>query len=357
MEHVISTPKHATPKWLTEVLRKGGFLNQGTVINVKNRLTKKLFVSVVSRLEVSYSADASASAPSKLFLKISLPELSQVASSEHYTKEVEFYNIIARKMKDPPFIRCFDAAYSTESGTYYLLLDDLSETHFQPESPLPPSKIQSESAVECLAQLHAFWWEHPQLGKEIGNLFDENELNVFVGKVEKNVISFMDFLGGRLSVKRRKIYDRLLASKLNIWGRLTDAKGLTVTHGDAHWWNFLYPLDIDKHRVRLFDWQLWHVDVGARDLAFLVALGGFTDRRPEIEQHLARRYYDSLIIHGVSKFAWDDFWDDYRWSAVRNLNIPVIQWSQGRSEKLWSGNLERAMSAYEDLHCSELLYN
>lgn len=354
---MITTPEHVTPKWLTEVLRKNGFLKQGNVIKVENKLTKLLFVSVVSRLAVSYSADASASAPSKLFLKISLPDLSQVASSEHYTKEVEFYNIIAREMNDPPFIRCLDAAYSSDSGTYYLLLDDLSETHFQSESPLPPSKMQSESAVDCLAQLHAFWREHPQLGKEIGNLFNENELNAFVGKVERNVISFMDFLGDRLCVERRKIYERMLASKLKIWDRLTDTRGLTVTHGDAHWWNFLYPLDMDKHRVRLFDWQLWHVDVGARDLAFLIALGGFADRRPEIEQHLAGRYYDSLIAHGVSKYAWDDFWVDYRCSAVRNLNIPVIQWSQGRSEKLWSGNLERAMSAYEDLNCSELLYN
>jgi Ecdysteroid kinase-like family len=355
MEKVIKTPEEVTPTWLTGVLRESDFLRRGKVISVKVKLTKTLMVSVVSRLEVSYSLDAPASAPAKLFLKLSRPNLSQAISSELNSKEVEFYRTIPCEMVAPPFIRCYDASYSSESDSSHLLLDDLSETHFQPESSLPPSKLYCELAVECLAQLHAHWWEHPQLGKKIGKLFDESKLNAFVGKVEENVTSFIAFLGDDLSAKRRKIYDRLLSSKHKIWGRLTDATGLTVTHGDAHWWNLLYPRDMDKHRVCLFDWQLWHVDVGARDLAFMVALGGYSQRRAAMEENLIRHYYDSLIKYGVKNFTWDDCWNDYRWSAIRNLNVPVIQWSEGRSAGLWQGNLERAMLAYEDLRCSELL--
>lgn len=357
MENVITTPEQVTPEWLTSVLRKNGFLKRGKVISVQNKLTKTLPLSVVARLEVGYSVNVPATAPSKLFLKISRTDLSQAVSSELNGKEVAFYRTIAREMNNPHLIRCYDAAYSSELGKSHLLLDDLSETHFQPESPLPPAIVYCELAMECMAQLHAFWWEHPRLGREIGKLFDESELSAFVGEVEKNVVSFIDFLGARLSVERRKIYDRLLASKYKVWQRLTDAAGLTVTHGDAHWWNFLYPRDTDKHRVCLFDWQLWHVDVGARDLAFMVALGGYAERRSAIERNLIRRYYDSLIAHGVRNYTWDDCWNDYRWSAIRNLNIPVVQWSQGRSAELWWSNLERAMIAYEDLGCSELLRN
>lgn len=357
MEDVITTPEQITPEWLTGVLRKNGCLKYGKVIGVKNKLTKTLVVSVVSRLEVSYSTDAPASAPSGLFLKVSRPNLSQVISSELNSKEVEFYRTIAPAMSDPPFIRCYDAVYSSEDDRSHVLLEDLSETHFQPQSPLPPSKLYCELAVEAMAHLHAHWREHPQLGKEIGRLFDESKLNAFVCKVEENVIRFVNFLGDRLSVERRKIYDRLLASKYKIWGRLTDAAGLTVTHGDAHWWNLLYPREMDKHRVRIFDWQLWHVDVGARDMAFMIALGGYAERRTAMEKNLMRRYYDSLTAHGVRNYTWEDCWHDYRWSAVRNLNIPVIQWSEGRSAELWQGNLERAMLAYEELQCAELLGN
>lgn len=355
MDNVITTPVQVTPKWLTGVLRQRGLLKRGRVDKVEIELTKTTILSIVSRLEVSYSTSVAASAPTKLFLKISRPDLPRAVSSELNSKEVEFYRTIAQEMNGPHLIHCYDAAYSPENGNSHLLLDDLSETHFQPESPLPPSKPNCELAMECMGQLHAYWWEHPRLGKEIGKLFAENELSVFVNEVEKNVTGFMNFLGDRLSVKRRKIYERLLASKYKIWGRLTDATGLTVTHGDAHWWNLLYPRDADKHRVRLFDWQLWHVDVGARDIAYMVALGGYSERRATMEQELIRRYYESLIAHGVRNFSWDDCWNDYRWSALRNLNVPVVQWSQGRDAELWSGNLERAMLAYEDLGCSELL--
>lgn len=354
---MITTAEQVTPEFLTEVLRSGGFLNRGEVLNVDNKLTKKLFLSVVSRLEIVYSADAPDSAPSKLFLKISTPDFSRAVAPEHRGREVEFYNVIAREMNDSPVIRCFHADYSPEFGNYSLLLDDLSDTHFQPQSPQTPSIMLCESAVKCLAQLHAFWWEHPQLGKEIGKLFDESELNAFVDDVEKNVIGFVDFLGDRLSDKQRKIYDRLIVTKLKIWERLTDAVGLTVTHGDAHWWNVLYPHDMNKHRVCLFDWQLWHVDVGARDLAFMIALGGYSERRKDMEQNLVRHYYECVISHGVRNLSWEDCWNDYRWSAIRNLNVPVIQWSQGRSNELWQSNLERAMSAYDDLDCAELLGN
>lgn len=347
MGNVLTTPEEVTPEWLTDVLRENGFLEHGKVINVQNKLTKTLPLSVVSRLALTYS---SISAPSQLFLKISRNDRPQANS-----KEVEFYHTIARKMDDAPLILCYDAAYSDESGGSHLLLDDLSDTHFQPKSPLPPPPSYRELAVESMAELHAFWWEHPQLGKEIGTLFDGKQLSLFLSEVERNILSFIDFLGNRLSLEQRKIYERLLASKQRIWGRLTDASGLTLTHGDAHWWNLLYPRDVGEHRVCLFDWQLWHIDLGARDLAFMIALGGYSERVASMEQDLVRRYHDSLITHGVRNYAWDDCWNDYRWSAIRNLNVPVIQWIQGGSADLWRSNLERAMLAYQELRCFELL--
>lgn len=235
MENVINAPEHVTPKWLTSALRKNGFLKKGKVLNVRSTLTKTLVGSVVSRLEVEYSPDAWPPLPSKLFLKVSRPDLPPATASEINSKEIEFYHSIASEMDDPPFIRCYDASYSADSGESHLLLEDLSDTHFQPESPQPPSRSYCESAIECLAQLHAYWWEDRRLGHEVGKLFSKAELDAFVGDVKKNIVSFMDFLGDRLSTKQRKIYERLLASRYELWGRLIDAAGLTVTHGDAHW--------------------------------------------------------------------------------------------------------------------------
>ncbi len=126
MEDVITAPEQITPKWLTGGLRKNGCLEYGKVIGVKNILTKTLVVSVVSRLEVGYSMDIPASAPSTLFLKVSRPNLSQAISSELNSQEVEFYRKVAPEMSDPPFIRCYDAAYSSEDDRSHLLPEDFS---------------------------------------------------------------------------------------------------------------------------------------------------------------------------------------------------------------------------------------
>ncbi|MDT4898951.1 MAG: hypothetical protein QOH25_4028 [Acidobacteriota bacterium] len=355
MPDVITDLAQVTPRWLTSVLHENGYLHQGKVISVHNRLTKTLALSVVARLELQFSADAAASVPSSLFLKISRPDLPQALASELQGKEVEFYKAVAHVMPDPPFIRCYEAAYSPDSGRIHLLLDDLSETHFQTEPPLTPAQSYCELAVDCLIELHAYWWEHPRLGKDIGTLFAEQELKDFISATEKNIIKFIDFLGDKLSARQRKAYERILASSHQPWKHLTGAKRLTVIHGDAHWWNFLYPRDTSQYRTCMFDWSLWHIDMGARDLAFMMALGWDRERRAASELNLLRRYYDGLLAHGIENYTWDDCLNDYRWSVIRNLNVPAIQWSHGRSPSLWWSNLERAMMAYEDLGCSELL--
>ena len=102
-------------------------------------------------------------------------------------------------------------------------------------------------------------------------------------------------------------------------------------------------------------WQLWHIDLGPRDLAFLIALGGFADRKPELESHLVNCYYRTLIDSGVQNYSWSGFWDDYRWSAIRNLNIPVIFWAQGKHPSTWQNALDRAFQSYNELKCSELI--
>jgi hypothetical protein len=44
-----------------------------------------------------------------------------------------------------------------------------------------------------------------------------------------------------------------------------------------------------------------------------------------------------------------------RWSAIRNLNIPVIFWSQGKHESTVRDALRRAYDSYERLDCGSLI--
>ena len=48
----------------------------------------------------------------------------------------------------------------------------------------------------------------------------------------------------------------------------------------------MLPRDMSKHQVILIDWQLWDINVGAIDLAFLMALHWSPQRRALLEKAL-----------------------------------------------------------------------
>lgn len=189
-------------------------------------------------------------------------------------------------MIEPPLARCYEALYSPERREFHLLLDDLSETHLQLQWPLPPLKLQCEQIIDALAKFHAYWWEHPRLGKDIGEVFDEESLRDRIRETEKRGSYFMDFLGDRLSVERRKLYEKVLSSLPRLWKHLSDVKGLTIIHGDAHVWNFLYPRDPNKDKVRIIDWDSWTIGLGPSDLAYMMALHWYPERRHSMEENL-----------------------------------------------------------------------
>lgn len=132
-------------------------------------------------------------------------------------------------------------------------------------------------------------------------------------------------------------------------------EGLTLSHGDAHWWNFLYPREGVGGGALVFDWHLWHVGVPTKDLAYMIALNWYPSRRAALEVPLLRRYHAALVAAGVRGYSWDDCLLEYRRLVLRELFVPVWQWSSGMRPALWWSSLERIWLAFEDLGCEELL--
>ena len=315
-------------------------------------LAKELPVSSVYRLGIKYSHPAGTrSEPQTLFLKLSRAD----APKKLARAEVEFYQRAAPAISCPPLVRCYSSEYEEHTGRSHILLEDLSATHSQPAEHHPPSESASRMAVEALANVHAAWWNDPRLGDQVGRVFDDEWLAKFVADLEVSVTRFLDLVRGELSPRELEAYGLMLRVAPYIWGRLTRRDGLTLTHGDAHWWNFLYPSDTAKGAVHIIDWQLWHIDLGARDLAFLIAAGGFAEPRPELEAGLLRQYHEALIANGVYGYSWGDLMRDYRWSAIRNLNLPIIFHSQGKHESTWRAALRHSLDAFERLKCAELI--
>lgn len=348
------TLEEITAKCLTDVLRKHEDRKSVTVRSVDIVLKKELPYSTVARLRVEYETPNSA-LPNDLFIKLTPGSVTDSHAMGIGKTEVDFYTTVAPLMQCPPLIRSFGAAFSNDAERSYILMEDLSATYSQPEQNNAPSETLSRSAIQALAKVHSALWSSPRLGRDIGQLFDQKMLGEFVANLEKTVSDFIERSGVMLLAEHREAYRLMLIHSEQIWGRLMDQNGLTITHGDCHWWNFLYPNDPINDAVRIYDWHLWHVDLGARDLAYILAFGGFAEPRPELEPSLLAIYYETLLTNGITNYSFESLSDDYRWSAIRNLNLPVIFWSQGKHESTWTNALRRSFESYQRLNCQELV--
>lgn len=294
-------------------------------------------------LAIQYSADTQ-TRPKHLFLKLGKS-----------SKEYFFYNTIARNMTTPPLPRCYYATYDPGLDQTCLLFENLSDTHFQTEWPLPPSALLCVQTVRELSKIHAQWWQDPRLEDEFHPVIpygrswaDRRSL------AREKLPEFIDFLGDRLSPAHKEIYESLLASPEQRWEKEKEAAQQTLLHGDMHFWNVFYPLDPGGD-LYLFDWNMWDCGCPADDLAYMMAVHWYPKRRQWLEGQLLEVYHLQLAKDGVTNYTWNDLKRDYRDSVVRSLLIPVWQWVRGIEAGVWWSHLECIFLAFEDWKCDDLI--
>jgi aminoglycoside phosphotransferase (APT) family kinase protein len=322
-------------------------MRHGSVTELTIDLRIPTSVSNLVFFKVSYSSGAPR-LPDHLLLKWPLEHMADAGATER-----SFYVTLAPSLPSPPIVKCL-ASSPLANGPHWLVLEDLRRSHTNPPWPRLPPRTSLESAVAVLAQIHARWWDAPALGSTIGTAHTDASLRTMVHGYATKVPGFLDALGDTISPDDGAVLERVFGSSLAPWLRLLEPGALTVAHGDAHPWNFLFPRG-EPNDTYLIDWQVWHVDVGARDVAFMIALHMDPTTRREIELPLLRNYHGRLEARGVTRYAFEDLWMDYRRCVVRNLTFPILLWSRGLPAEAWFHRLRCALAAYRDLDCGELL--
>jgi len=364
---VITNIEQLTPEWLTNIFKKKGYLSNGKVTKIIKKNSQETLISNVHFLELNFSNEAQTESISPEIVVI-IPKLNDIAKllGKH---EAKFYSIVAETMNEKPIPTCYDAAFSEETGLSHIILDDLSKTHieFLKYAPLPPSKRYCERAINCLAEIHAFWWDHPRL-KELSkhsyvlytfkeNSFNEKEIFDWFKIQNKTIRRFLELLGERISDKRKKLFKTVFSLYPQIAYERIEKKNITVIHGDAHFWNFFYLKNIEneKNNAYLINWQFWGIGVGGQDLAYMIGLFLYPESRQLMEKDLIKRYHNDLLKFGVKNYSWDECWYDYRLSTFLNLYRVVWWWSVNLHPGLWWPALEKSILTLEYLNCMELL--
>jgi hypothetical protein len=92
--------------------------------------------------------------------------------------------------------RCYYAARDQQSGGFSIVLEDLSQTHFQTEYPLPPTIDLCEMALDCLAEVHAAWWNRDVPEAAAGELAGGRSCQLG-GRHSKGMVSFLSIHRGQ----------------------------------------------------------------------------------------------------------------------------------------------------------------
>ena len=338
----------AEPGYITEALRSTHVPDGPRVREVTVESSRTTIFSRITRLRLSYDGTA-ADAPMSLILKTGLPD--RVGGGLH---EVEFYRQVAPAM-DPGLVpRCFDAHWDAATKDWHLLLEDLTDTHASVSVwPLPPTTEQCDRIVETLARFHAAWWDDPRLGASIGKRHDAPAHSRILQDLTTRFAGFADRLGDSLSSERRLLYERLFDVMPRQLERSRTRRNVTLLHGDAHVWNVFMPRDGGD--LRLFDWDSWRIGVAATDLAYMMALHWYPDRRKRLEGRLLDRYHATLLAQGVHDYDRQALDDDYRRAVLWQIITPVWQATLDIPPVIWRNHLERVMLAVDDLGCRDLL--
>ena len=282
-------PRSADAAHITEALRRSNLPGDMRVREVVVESSRATILSRIIRLRLIYDRPA-ADVPTSLILKTGLPERIR-SGWKAGQQEVAFYSNVAAATEQRLVPRCYDAHWDAATDDWHLLLEDLTDTHATPTVwPLPPTTKQCEAIVETLARFHAAWWDDPRLGSSIGTWRDAAANERLLHDLTTHFTRFAERLGDALPRERRMLYQRFLAAFPRLLERYNTHRNVTLVHGDAHVWNIFLPRD-GGDSPRIFDWDGWRIGIAASDLAYMMALHWYPDRRQRLERTLLDRYH------------------------------------------------------------------
>lgn len=363
---VITDIEQLTPEWLTNIFKKKGYLSNGKVTKIIMEKSQKNVSSDVFFFKLVFSIDA----------RVELPSAEIVVKKWNFINgnEVHFYNSIANQMKENAIPSCYYAYTSKGNNESIIILNNMLTTHKEYSTALDKlTKRHAKRAIETLAEIHAFWWEHPKLEKIIIgggglNITDKNKFMLIYNTIKNTLHQWLDRADDKISHERKELYKKCYSLYPEVfWKRIRKRKNLTLIHGDAHLAQFFYPKDIEnkEHKAYLADWICCQANIGTYDLAYMIGIFNFFSD-PEVyyntEKECIEHYHTALLNCGVKNYSYDDCFYDFKMGLINNFYMPF--WLQN-PEILFQENyvacdkhyFNHSVLNFKEFNCIELLEN
>ena len=275
-------------------------------------------------------------------------------------REVRFYALIETLSSGsyPNIPKCIQRYIAANEGNYYLVLEDLADSHHSHET-VDFSRLENwEIALAALANFHKRFTKRLTAEHIQAHADAPGDVEIYTKKLKSAFQKFKtdhrDLVSEPvLSLMARSI-PLIRAIEIEKAGRVLNNELTTILHRDAHVKNFLYPRSADDHAV-IVDWQFWGLGIGTFDLRHLLGSALKGDLRAHQEE-LVRYYYDHYRDGLNVDYTWSDCWLDYRKGIIDNLFMPVWQYTGfGWDVKYWGKTLEASVENFYALDCDQIV--
>lgn len=274
-------------------------------------------------------------------------------------REVQFYGLIDGLSPGsyPNIPKCISYFISEDQDNYYLVLEDLSESH-QSHETVDFNRLENwQIALSALADFHKHY-THKLTAEQIQTYADApGDVDNYIEKLDRAFDQFRtdhcDWVAESVLTLMARLIPLIRVFEMDKAARVFNNELTTLLHRDAHLKNFLYPRSADGAAV-LVDWQFWGLGIGTFDLRHLLGSALTDELRPH-QAELVRYYYDRYRDGLDVDYAWTDCWLDYRKGIIDNLFMPVWQYTGfGWGIGHWGKTLQAAVDNYEALGCDQI---
>lgn len=333
--------------YLTTLFKSKGIIDKENCVVSMTKELQNSEGSLSFASDITYSENKN-TLPKSIFIK-----LDKIRGSKHYKNltrnEIDFYRL-SQKYKIDFIPKMIDAGYDNQFS--YLILEDLSETHFvcEYESSIDFYKI----AAKKIAESHNKFKQLKLCDFTIGKHSPISHKAIDLDLILYNYIQILSLLGENLTKENKDILDSAwhkLKNNLGLINNHLSSKQDTIVHGDFHLKNCLFNKKIPNENMIILDWQWWNWGIGTYDMAHLLNLylpKGYKDREIEV----LKVYYDKLKELEY-QYSWNECFEDYKLFTTLNLFKPAfyaINCRLRRTSKFWAAFIENIIISYNGLN-------